>query len=1236
MHGCIRTLVIGAAAIFVGLVSIDDVTARESVRVRTWDHSSYARIVLDWKRPVTFTATTDGRRLTARFDRPFSADLKSVVRQLRRYIADARVSADGRRAEFVLSGDFDVSSFASKRSVVLDIRRPFAGSDRVRSSETKAVGVRVGKHPKYIRLVFDWVKSVSYSIDESEKSVVVRFDRSARFNVAALRRRLGDGVDNPVVKSTDKTTTITFTKNADRRVKHFKLGSKVVLDFVKGKPAPKKQVAKAAPKAEPAQPPTPEPAPDKKQDTKALATDAEADDVAAAKPEPASGPDVAAPKKKAAAEQEPVPDATVAAKTNETPAAPTAADAVTVDPAAQISDTPAAQDGPADPADASGLAASTDSGSAAEPAKPIESSEGEPSTSQASTDESGVEEKSATDKSTAVADTSTEPADPVDLEQGKEDVSLVFEWPEPVGAAVFVREPYVWIIFDRRAQLNLAALRTAGKGLIDQIEQLPLSDGTVVRLLARDGVNPQVQREGSNWVVQFRRWPIAPQVSIELRVRPEAIDGAQLELPVSEIGRIITLQDPEVGDTLYVATLQAPGHGIANPRAYSEFKILASAQGVAVDPLRDDITLKTAGNKGVVVGVPGGLYVSSISQGGDGTAAYLGPRIFNFGNWMKNRDPDFSKARQSAMRTIVEVPKNRRDDARLDLARYFFTQGFAPEALGVLRTIEFSNEALSSQPEFRALIAATRVYMGRPHEARKDLLDPRLDEYQEISLWRGSMFLQTGELKKAAAQFRNGDPVLQSYPEPIRTTLALERVEASLADLDVGNASIWLNFLGKNVDKMKRSQAARLVYNQGVLARNSRDLDRAVELWTQSKKSGDRWNVARSEFALVELGLQQESVTVDEAIQRLERLRYQWRGDDLELAVLKQLGSLHLNKGEFRKGLNTLRTAITYYPNNKKVKDIAQLMTAAFRELHLEGGADALPPLQALALYDDFRELTPAGTEGDLMIQKLADRLVSVDLLDRAADLLAHQVRFRLKGEDRARVGAKLAVIRLLDRNPKGALSALRGSFQPNLSTDLDDDRRRIRAKATLELGRYEEAIALLAGDVSREADLLRANIYWSTRNYSEAAKVLQRLSGDPLADGGYPENQASFILSWAVALRLKRDEAGIIMLRDLYGPGMARSKLADAFAFISSPTGRAAKNIDDITRKMAESDSFDAFLKNYRDRLITPSKMTKAKEAVPAAAAQGETKPETPADAQRAGGAAPDAIPQPPPPPSG
>ena len=42
--------------------------------------------------------------------------------------------------------------------------------------------------------------------------------------------------------------------------------------------------------------------------------------------------------------------------------------------------------------------------------------------------------------------------------------------------------------------------------------------------------------------------------------------------------------------------------------------------------------------------------------------------------------------------------------------------------------------------------------------------------------------------------------------------------------------------------------------------------------------------------------------------------------------------------------------------------------------------------------------MTPIGRQGDEMVRLLAKRLVEVDLLDQATELLRHQVDNRLKG----------------------------------------------------------------------------------------------------------------------------------------------------------------------------------------------------------------------------------------------
>src|SRR6185295_9017419 len=116
------------------------------------------------------------------------------------------------------------------------------------------------------------------------------------------------------------------------------------------------------------------------------------------------------------------------------------------------------------------------------------------------------------------------------------------------------------------------------------------------------------------------------------------------------------------------------------------------------------------------------------------------------------------------------------------------------------------------------------------------------------------------------------------------------------------------------------------------------------------------------------------------------------------------------------------------HPNSELTRTIQDEAAKTFDGLFLAGKGDALPAIDALSLFYDYRELTPIGRRGDEMIRKLADRLVSVDLLEQAAELLQHQVDHRLQGAARAQVATRLAMIYLMNRKPDRALAALRVS----------------------------------------------------------------------------------------------------------------------------------------------------------------------------------------------------------------
>lgn len=565
-------------------------------------------------------------------------------------------------------------------------------------------------------------------------------------------------------------------------------------------------------------------------------------------------------------------------------------------------------------------------------------------------------------------------------------------------------------------------------------------------------------------------------------------------------------------------------------------------------------------------------------------------------------------ARQELQGKITRLPAVRREKPRLDLARFYFARGLAPEAEGILATMANVNPRLAVEPEFKALRGAVAALDHDSDKAIANLNDQRLDKYEEIRLWRGVAEADRGNWKSGNQNFKRGDQVLGLYPPALQYKLALTRVETALKARDVDSASRWLRKLGGKAKEMTRSQQATMKYLQGRVAFVKRNLDRATKLWTELSEGPDLLNASRSELSLINLGLLQETMTKDEAIKRLEVLRYRWRGDQFEMQVLRRLGELYLDKADYRNGLGALRAAATYFPKDPGTPLITNKMTSIFKELYLGDKAEAFSPLSALALYDEFRELTPAGEEGNRVIQKLAERLVDVDLLNRSADLLLHQVKYRLKGDDRAKVGAKLAVIRLLDRDPEGALEALKISNFSGLPEALEDDRRRIKARANFEIGDTREAIELLAGDISRNADLLRADIHWRTENWTQAANVLQRLSGAPPPDGeGFNQPEAQVVLNWAVALQLSKDYDGLSLLRKMYGPAMAASPLGNAFQFIASANDEGKTlDIETITARIAASDVFEAFMTDYRERLLkspdaAASKTVAPKTATPA-----------------------------------
>ena len=230
-----------------------------------------------------------------------------------------------------------------------------------------------------------------------------------------------------------------------------------------------------------------------------------------------------------------------------------------------------------------------------------------------------------------------------------------------------------------------------------------------------------------------------------------------------------------------------------------------------------------------------------------------------------------------------------------------------------------------------------------------------------------------------------------------------------------------------------------------------------------------------------------------------------------------------------------------------------------------------MPAIDALALFYDFRELTPVGSRGDEMIRRLAERLVSVDLLDQAADLLQYQVDHRLEGAARAEVATRLAVIYLMNRKPDRALAALRASRSPDLAQSLRDQRLLLEARALSDLGRHDLALEVIADIPGPAAIRLRSDILWAGRRWREAAEQIELMYGDRYKDfAPLTDVERQDILRAEIGFALAEDSLGLGRFRDKYAAKMAGTPDARAFDIVSAPLGTSGDEFGAIAHAAA------------------------------------------------------------------
>jgi len=754
-------------------------------------------------------------------------------------------------------------------------------------------------------------------------------------------------------------------------------------------------------------------------------------------------------------------------------------------------------------------------------------------------------------------------------------------------AAVFRRGLAVWVVTESPTLMDLSAIEELPNVPVRVLSQAAeVAPGvTAFRVAAPVSMSVSLSAAGDSWVLAIGH--TVPELPERLQIiRQTTKEQTRIRIPMPGLSQVLWLTDPDLQDRIAVVMGHAPARGLLDGRRFVDFAALPSRHGIAIQAVADDVDVSVDGNE-AVVSRPQGLNVTkakvidALKPSPPGITTMLSPAAATYLSEAVVPDAALYPFLSKLISASAKSPDGM-SPQRIELARRYVANGFGAEALGVLRTIVHSDKAAEADVSFRVLRALANIEMARYPEALADLAIDSLGSDPHLALWRGLASAGARNWREARNNLVAAKQVLADYPPNWN---ARARIALAQAGLELGD-SVAAKLALENIPSSGLSSAVKADLDL-VRALTDSALDRkeqALEAFGRLERSPFRPVAARASLEATLANLGAEKVSRSEAIDRLERLRFQWRGDELELRTLRELGQLYVAENQLREAMKTMRLAVRHFGDSDEAREAAVQMTGMFESFFIGPQAEKLTPLDSLTLFYDYKELTPVGVRGDEMIRRLVERLVAVDLLPQAADLLQHQVDNRLEGVAKSAVAVRLAVIYLLDKQPSKALETIRGTRQTRLPDDLIEQRDLVEARAHSDTKDFDRALETLEAHTSEDAEQLRADILWDAQRWPEAAAKAEDILGESYAgDEPLDDLERMTLMRACVGYSLAGDGASLERVRSRFSAKMQASPDANAFAMLTSAPDVSSEDYRTLVKRIASVEMLEAFFNEFK-----------------------------------------------------
>jgi hypothetical protein len=761
-------------------------------------------------------------------------------------------------------------------------------------------------------------------------------------------------------------------------------------------------------------------------------------------------------------------------------------------------------------------------------------------------------------------------------------VRVVFPFEQDTPAAVFRRGDTVWMLFDTATSVTAPNQSDVLNQLTSEFAVLSSGDAQVVRVELSEDRLATLGSEGMAWVLSLGDIMLMPTEPIEIGRRRDIEGDFEMVANIARPARIHDFRDPLIGDNLKIITAYPPARGVTRNLEYVDFTALRSVHGFVVKPNLAELNIALE-NELAVISAPGGLSVSSIDapRAKEGSLSELMRGSYvDLVSFERKDFGSYNRRLNDLQAQAADGEGKVRDQARLQLAQFYVANRFPQESIGVLETLENDLTDKDMIRSIRVTRAIAETLAHRPKDALAILSQPSISQDIDALFWRTIARTFAEDYKGARADALESNAIADNYPVWVRNGYFLAATQSAIEVNDLTMAerfidSVVYSELTKNDASQYQLLSARIDEGRGRVVE-------ALDTYGQVIAADVRPTRAEAVYRTMKLLDGQGNLDLAKATNTLSAEAMLWRGNSLEADMQTLLADLYFRDGDYRLGFETVRQTVANYPDSGPISELRKTAEITFADLYLNGIAEGLEPVDALSLYYDFRELTPPGPRGDEMIRNLARRLVRVDLLEQAAELLQYQVDNRLKGAAKTQIATDLAVIYLADRKAQEALRVLNNTNLPDLPEALQRQRKVVEARALIDVGRFELALDLLRDMDGTDTALLRIDAHWKAKRYDQASEMLEALYGD-VEGPAFDQNARLGMVKAAVGYALANDSFGLSRLRSKFGDTMVVTPEWPMFDLVTSQISITSLEFKTVAAQVSGIEGINAFLSAYR-----------------------------------------------------